>query len=194
MAKRSSITADTPLTGKQPLFVAEYLIDFNGTQAAIRAGYSKRTAKDISAENLSKPNIQKAINEAMTERINRTKADADYVLERLVSIDKMDVLDILNHDGSLKSVGDWPLIWRQYISGIDVSEIYEGSGDERKLAGLLKKIKWPDKLKNLELLGKHVNVQAFKERTEVDLGSETQQTLRDIIKAIDGTSKGLPNG
>jgi phage terminase small subunit len=65
----------------------------------------------------------------------------------------MDVADILNDDGSLRPVKEWPKVWRQYISGFEISEMFDGRGDERQMVGLLKKIKWPDKLKNLELLG-----------------------------------------
>lgn len=151
------------LTNKQQRFVDEYLIDLNATQAAIRAGYSEKTAKEIGSENLTKPNIAKAIQEAQNSRSERTKIDADYVLKRLVEIDQMDVLDIMDDNYCLKPIGDWPKIWRQYISNIENLEEFEGFGDERTQSGWLKKIKWPDKVKNLELLGKHVSVSAFKE-------------------------------
>lgn len=68
------------LTAKQNLFVKEYLVDLNATQAAIRAGYSEKTAHDIGCENLKKPNIAKAIQEAMDARSQRTEITADYVL------------------------------------------------------------------------------------------------------------------
>jgi len=61
------------LTPKQELFVNEYLVDLNATQAAIRAGYSKKTAKQIATENLSKPAIARAIAEANQERMERVK-------------------------------------------------------------------------------------------------------------------------
>lgn len=150
------------LTAKQQRFVEEYLIDLNATQAAIRAGYSEKTANEIGAENLTKPSISEAIAKAKKERTDRVLADADYVLRRLVQIDKMDVLDILNNNGTIKPVSEWPLIWRQFISGIDIAEL----GDS---AALVKKIKWPDKVKNLELIGKHVDVQAFKEKLDLGL-------------------------
>jgi len=70
----------TTLTLKQKLFVHEYLLDLNATQAAIRAGYSKKTAYSIGFENLKKPEIAEAIQRASTERVERTKIDADYVL------------------------------------------------------------------------------------------------------------------
>ncbi|ENV46040.1 hypothetical protein P255_01434 [Acinetobacter brisouii CIP 110357] len=151
------------LTAKQQRFVDEYLIDLNATQAAIRAGYSAKTANEIGAENLAKPSIAKAIQEALKERKERVQIDADYVLKRLVEIDQMDVLDIMDDNYCLKPISEWPKIWRQYISNIENLEEFEGFGDERTQSGWLKKIKWPDKVKNLELLGKHIAVGAFKE-------------------------------
>lgn len=72
-----------PLTPKQERFVAEYLIDLNATQAAVRAGYSTRTARQAGAENLSKPVISARIAEAQSQRSKRTGIDQDWVLERL---------------------------------------------------------------------------------------------------------------
>jgi len=60
------------LTAKQKRFIEEYLIDMNATQAAIRAGYSPDSAKEIGCENLTKPNIKAAIDKAMAERSRRT--------------------------------------------------------------------------------------------------------------------------
>lgn len=154
------------MTPKQEAFVREYLIDLNATQAAIRAGYSEATAYSIGQENLNKPEIAAAINEAQADRAERTQINADYVLNRLVEIDNMDVLDIVDDKLNLKPVNQWPRVWRRYLSGFDVAEMFEGRGDDREMTGILKKIKWPDKVKNLELLGKHVGVQAFKDRVE----------------------------
>ncbi len=156
------------LTAKQRLFVAEYLVDLNATQAAIRAGYSPKTAQRIGSENLSKPLIQNAIEAAKKERIESARVDANYVLRRLVSIDQMDVQDILNTDGSIKAISDWPKVWRQTVSGVDITEM-TASDSESQTQALLKRIKWPDKLKNLEILGKHIEVQAFKENIGANL-------------------------
>lgn len=69
------------LTAKQELFVKEYLIDLNATQAAIRAGYSEESAGVIGCENLTKPNIAEAIQEAMDQRAEKTEITAEYVLQ-----------------------------------------------------------------------------------------------------------------
>lgn len=76
----------TSLTAKQARFVEEYLIDLNATQAAIRAGYSEKTAAVIGAENLIKPNIAQAIEEAQNKRSERTEITQDYVLENIKKV------------------------------------------------------------------------------------------------------------
>lgn len=74
------------LTDKQERFVQEYIIDLNATQAAIRAGYSKKTARQIGTENLSKPYILARIQEAKDERAEKLQLDAYWVLKRLKDI------------------------------------------------------------------------------------------------------------
>ncbi|QUG75984.1 terminase small subunit [Erwinia sp. E602] len=157
------------LTDKQSLFCREYLIDLNATQAAIRAGYSANTARKIGSENLTKPDIQNRIAELQQQRNEQVSIDAAYVLRRLVEIDQMDVIDIMTDDMSIKPVSEWPLSWRRYLSGFDLADMFEGRGEDREMVGILKKIKWPDKVKNLELLGKHVTVQAFKDNVKNEL-------------------------
>jgi phage terminase small subunit len=72
------------LTTKQQRFAEEYLVDLNATQAAIRAGYSEKTAGSVGGENLKKPEIAAAIQLAMKKRSERTNVDADYVLRTIV--------------------------------------------------------------------------------------------------------------
>ena len=71
---------NSELTAKQQTFCDEYLIDLNATQAAIRAGYSKKTAKSIGQENLTKPDIAEYIEQRLSDRVERTEVTADMVL------------------------------------------------------------------------------------------------------------------
>ena len=146
------------LSKKQELFCKEYLIDLNATQAAIRAGYSKKTADQIGAENLTKPNINKVIMANLAKRSDKAEVSAQYVLDRLAEIDRLDVADILTDSGEMKPIRDWPKSWRTSISGLDISELIS---DDSPISTTVKKIKWPDKLKNLELLGRHVTIKAW---------------------------------
>lgn len=165
--KRKS-TQYKPLTAMQEAYCQSYIkTPENQSQAAIDAGFSPNTAHVKASVMMRDERIQKRIAELMEERNKRMRVSADYVLMRLVEIDQMDVLDILNDDMSIKPVSDWPKVWRQYLTGFELADMFEGRGDEKELVGILKKIKWPDKVKNLELIGKHVDVNAFKERLEV---------------------------
>ncbi len=71
-------------TPKQARFVAEYLVDLNATQAAIRAGYSEKTAQMIGSENLAKPMVAAAVAAAVAKRSERTEITQDYVLALIV--------------------------------------------------------------------------------------------------------------
>ena len=132
------------LTPKQQRFVDEYLIDLNATQAAIRAGYSERTAKSIGQENLTKPDIQKAIQEAQNKLTERTEITQEYVLKNIQSVIErcMQQEAVLARDGS-------PLLVE---------------GPEGDLVPLFE-FKETGALKGLELLGKHLGM--FKDRVEL---------------------------
>ncbi|HGT3129287.1 terminase small subunit [Pseudomonas aeruginosa] len=191
------------LTKKQRLFVDEYLLDLNATQAAIRAGYSTRRATEIGYQLLQRSEVAQAIQAAMAERSKRTEVEADYVIRRLREIDEMDVLDILEDDGSFRSIRDWPRAWRQFLSGIEIAELFEGRGDDRRIAGVLRKVKWPDKLRNLELLSRHVGTESAaldlelkrldvaKKRAELDQmkrggQADTAELLQSLIEKLPG--------
>lgn len=149
------------LTAMQARFVDEYLIDLNATQAAIRAGYAHPTTQGPRL--LDNVGVATAIAAAQAERTKRTEIDADWVLTRLASEADADLADILDEAGAIKPVKEWPLIWRQgLVAGIDVQEnMIEG-----EKIGQTVKIKLSDRIKRIELIGKHVNVQAFRERME----------------------------
>ncbi len=156
--------APADVTPKQRRFVEEYLIDLNATAAAKRAGYSEKTARQTGQENLSKPVIAEAIAEAQADRSERTQIDADWVLERLAEEVTADLKDLYADDGTLKPIDQWPLIWRQgLVAGLDVDELL---ADGARL-GQVTKVKLSDRLKRIELIGKHIGVKAFTERKEL---------------------------
>lgn len=144
------------LTARQSRFVDEYLLEPNATQAYIKAGYSANGANTAAARLLANVRIQTAIQERMNERSQRTQVDADYVLHRLHAIDQLDIADILDDTGNVLPVKQWPKVWRQSVTAADLHEMQTGD-----VMTVVRKIKWPDKLKTLELIGKHVSVKAF---------------------------------
>ena len=164
------------LTARQEAFCREYLLDLNGTQAATRAGYASKSASARACRLLAMPRIGAEIERLTALRNTRLQVDADFVLRRLLAIDGLDPLALYEEDGSFKPVGEWPLVWRQSVCALDWAMVKNADGGA---ALMLKGVKWPDKVKNLELIGKHVSVGAFKDRVEVS-GS---LTLADRIKA-----------
>lgn len=152
------------MTPKQERFVEEYLIDLNGTQAAIRAGYSPATANEQASRMLAKVNIQEAVAEAKKQRSERTNIDADWLLTRLAQEADADLAELYSDSGALLPVSEWPMIWRTgLVSGLDVTE-EKGEGGAK--VGEVTKIKLSERIKRLELIGRHVSVQAFKEQVE----------------------------
>lgn len=199
--KRKS-TQYKPLTAMQEAYCQSYIkTPENQTQAAIDAGFSPNTAHVKASVMMRDERIQKRIAELMEERNKRNRVSADYVLMRLVEIDQMDVLDILNDDGGMKPIAEWPKVWRTSLSAMDIATIKTTQASLQKENGeadlsvedveyILKKVKWPDKVKNLELIGKHVDVNAFKERLEVS----GTVTIADRMAAARRRVKGQAGG
>ena len=177
------------LTAKQQRFVEEYLLDLNATQAAIRAGYSKKTASEMGYENLSKPHIADAIALGRDERSQRTQIDADWLLTRLAAEAEADIADLYDPSGALKPVHLWPEIWRKgLVGGLDVQQQWAYEYGEQIPGGVINKIKLSDRVKRLELIGKHVGVNAFQERVSVGV----DDALAQLLKEVSGNSVGLP--
>lgn len=187
--KRKS-TQYKPITAMQEAYAQEYTkCPENQTQAAINAGFSPNTAAVKASVMMRDERIQKRIAELMEERNKRLRVSADYVLLRLVEIDQMDVIDILNDDGTLKPIREWPKIWRTTLSGFDLSSTIMNM-DETSIETILKKIKWPDKVKNLELIGKHVDVNAFRERLEIDVKMTIAEKMAKARKRVQAQAGG----
>jgi phage terminase small subunit len=154
--KKTTLSTDQVLTAKQSLFKIEYLIDFNATQAAIRAGYSKKTASVIGYENLRKPYVVHAIFEAMNNREKNVETSAEWVLKALHGEAIADIADLYTESGRLRTVNEWPLVWRTgLVTGVKVKQEFEYKDGEKFPVGVVTEIKLSDRIKRLELIGKH---------------------------------------
>lgn len=148
------------LRGKQQRFVDEYLIDRNATQAAIRAGYSAKTATVIGAENLTKPNIKEAIAIGEAELAERTKITQDKVMKELEKIGFSNMLDYITVTEGGDPVTDFSALTRDQaaaISEIVVEEYTEGRGDDARNVKRTK-FKLSDKRSALVDMGKHLGM------------------------------------
>lgn len=159
------------LTEKQKRFVEEYLIDLNATQAAIRAGYSAKTANEQGARLLVNVSIQKAISRAMTARSNRTNISQDRVVNELAKIAFLNIADLIDQNGNMKSN-----VSRDDMAGI---EWMRSRGIETE-NGYVKETEFrlTSKLKALELLGRHLGM--FTDRVELS-GLQAEQGKLDAL-------------
>jgi phage terminase small subunit len=145
------------MTPKQERFVEEYLVDLNATQAAIRAGYSARTAREIGRENLDKPDIQAALQTAFAARSKRVEIDQDWVVRRLARIADLDFRKLFAKDGILRPIHELPEDVASAISSVDVVKRKDGAEEYR--------VRLPDRIRALDLLGRHLGM--FRDRVEV---------------------------
>lgn len=161
------------MTRKQQRFVEEYLIDLNGTQAAIRAGYSPASASTQAGENMRNPQIRAYIDKAMAERSKRTGVNADRVILELARIAFINAPDVIDLDEATIKNGakkdDTAAIQSVKIKKIPTEDGYI---TERE-------IKLADKLSALEKIGKHIGM--FKDN--IHLSGEIGVKIIDDIEA-----------
>jgi phage terminase small subunit len=164
------------LTAKQKRFVEEYLLDLNATQAAIRAGYSTDSAGSIGSEIMQKPEIRACIDAAIAKRSKRTGVNQDRVireLARLAFVNAADVIDSKNATVREDATEDDLAA----IASVKV-KVVQGDFDSTE-----REIKLADKLKALELLGKHLGM--YTEKVEhsgsVDIGAEKLEKILEQL-------------
>ena len=169
------------MTKKQKRFVEEYLIDLNATQAAIRAGYdvgSAQRASEIGAQLLQNTQVSSAISKAMAERSKRTGVNADRVVTELAKIAFVNASDVIDADTATLKPDAAP----EDTAAIQSVKVKTFGED-----GLEREIKMADKLKALELLGKHLGM--FEDKLKLSGSLEAEKTkLDDLIEQMRGGS------
>jgi phage terminase small subunit len=159
------------LTSKQKRFVEEYLIDLNATQAAIRAGYSKKTANEQAGRLLVNVSIQTEIKKAMDERSKRTEIKADDVVKELAHIAFDDIKNYLRFYSDEDRNIQVEIKDSDTIDTRSVSEISIGKDGQFKF-------KMYCKDNALVQLGRHLGI--FVDKSEVNL--KTDKKLEDFFK------------
>jgi phage terminase small subunit len=173
------MTKFSKLTPKQAAFVEEHAIDMNATQAAIRAGYSKRTAKEQATRLLSNVHVAAEIAKARDERSIRTEITADRVLQGLAAIAFADPRKLFTPDGGMRP-----------MHGIDddtrgalIVEVIEGK-DADGNPTTQRRVKFACKLRALEALARHLGLLQDK----LILKGEKENPLMMLIMRIQGTA------
>lgn len=143
------------MNDRQRLFVAEYLIDKNASQAAIRAGYSKKTSRRAGCYLLGLSDVKEAIAASIKKITDKCEVTAERVIAELGRIAFSDIRQIYKPDGTLKPMEEWPEDVARAVSGIEAEEIFEYDGHERQNVGDLRKVKLWQKGHALETLARH---------------------------------------
>lgn len=175
------------LTPKQERFVAEYLVDLNATAAAKRAGYNEKTAYSMGQRLLKNVEVQKRVQEANIARQERTEITQDMVLRETAKLAFFDVRKMFDSGGKPLDISELDDASAAALVGLDVQDVYETIGDKKVFVGYIKKYKMADKLKALELLGKHLGTW---EPKGVKLGDEAEEdelsrSLRELGEGLE---------
>jgi len=167
------------VTRKQKRFVEEYLIDLNATQAAIRAGYSPETAYSIGQENLKKPEIANAIAKAMAERSRRTGVNADRVVLELAKIALVNPGQVIDaKDATIREDAT-----EEDLAAVQSVKVKKSISETGEM--IEREVRMSDKVRALELLGRHLGM--FKDKVELSGVLETEKTkLDDLIDQMRG--------
>ena len=144
------------MTAKHALFVAEYMKDLNATQAAIRAGYSKKTANREGSRLMSNADIKQAIQAGAAKRLRAADLTAERVLEEMRRLAFSDVRRVFDANGDLRPIHELSDDEAATIASIEVVKKNLAAGDNH--TDTVHKIKVWDKPKSLEMLGKHFNL------------------------------------
>jgi phage terminase small subunit len=184
---------DKPLNDREQRFVEEYLIDLDPRRAALAAGYSRSTAATKSYQWVSKsdqkPHVFAAIAGAKAARSETTRIDAQYVLEHLVKLERASIGDFLTFpEGGGMPRFDLSAATQAQLASIEGLQL-DVHREKSEDGGVVEKIKitLPNKLRALELIGKHVDVQAYldKQKVEVnDLSSLTREERGIFIDVL----------
>ena len=161
-------------------FPQEFLKDFNGTQAAIRIGCPKKGAHVQASRLLRNVKVQKKLRELIEQQQIRTGIDSDKVLQEAARIALADIGPAFNDDNTLKDIKDMPEDLRRIVSGIKVTELYEGTGKSRVWTGYTKEVKFWSKDKQVELLMRHLGLfLKEKEQTAESFASALHNVMKD---------------
>lgn len=142
------------LTKKEIRFCEEYLISFNATEAAIKAGYSKNSASSIGSENLRKPKVIKYLEVKSKKTLEKLEISQERTIKEIARIAYADPRKMYNEDGTLKRVVDMDDDTAPTIASCKQEELFEGRGEERMQVGVIKEVKQWNKPEALNTLAK----------------------------------------
>ncbi|KXB29266.1 hypothetical protein AT959_14925 [Dechloromonas denitrificans] len=175
------------MTPKQAAFIQQYLVDKNATQAAIRAGYSAKTASSAGERLLRNVEVCEAIERGMSDLAGRLGITAERVLLERSRLAFFDVRKLFRDDGGPKPINELDDDTAAAIAGLEVAEIWEGSGEDRHFVGYLKKYKLASKDPSLAALDKYFGLNEKAIRfllPSIEVPADCAKAQASIIQAV----------
>lgn len=176
-SRKSAASTAKALSPKQERFVAEYLVDLNATQAAIRAGYSPKTAQEQSSRLLSNVIIQKAVQERRQQHQANTGLTVERVLTEAMRLAFFDIRKLTDATGNPIPINQLDDDTAAAIQGLELAT--ERSRDEDGEATVVRKYKIADKNAALERLFKHLGL--FQKDNDQNNPAKALQALMDMV-------------
>lgn len=180
------MAGERPLNHRQGMFVAEYLVDLNATQAAIRAGYSPKRADATGWRNMRNPKIRAAIAEAQAQRLAKLEMDAEAVLIELAKVARANVLDYMRVGDDGEPVFDLRRLNQNNaaaIATITVDRFKSARGDDKSQVRRMR-ISFHNKIAALQTLAKHFDLARKGGEVPEGVDVEPQHDPRQVARAV----------
>jgi len=166
------------------IFVAAFVeayarCGYDGAKAyqSLRPGISTNVAAAAATRLFKHPAVKAVLAKSRKKLMKKFEISEERVLQEMACIAFLDIADLFNDDGSLKPISEIPEETRRALAGLEISELFDGVGEDREQVGRLKRLKVESKTKGLEMLGKYLEM--FRDRLELS----TDQDLANLILA-----------
>ena len=165
------------------------MVDFNGSKAAVRAGYSKDSAASIASELLARPLINERVKELLRNRTAKIRVTEDLVLAELHRLIEVDVGELYDEAGKVRSMKEIPASLRRAVASVQTIEVHNFEGDN---VGTIQKLKLYDKTTALQLAGRYLKLYTDKLEVKVDdLRAKTDDEIeKRILELLEKAKEG----
>lgn len=159
------------MTPRQRAFVDHFIVSLNATDAAVKAGYSAKTAKQMGHKTLQVPAVAEAVRKHAEARSAKSGLTAELLDRKLLALVNFDPRKLLGDDGRVKMPHEWDDETAAAIAGMENEELFEGRGEDREHIGTLRKVKIADRIRPIELGYKRLGL--LREQTSLTVGALT---------------------
>jgi phage terminase small subunit len=180
-SQRKDFRTSQSVSAKQERFCEEYLVDFNATKAAIRSGYSSKSASALGYQLLHHPSLQPVLIEKLKAQSIRLGIDADTMLKFLYEVASFEIGELFNDDGTVKRPKELSKLGQRVVSGFKVRELFDRDEEGRKVqVGNIVEVKLNAKIAAIDFIGRWLKM--WTRAVEVHDKRDVQELLREATQ------------